>query len=171
MYYAVPDFHIKIDKKNQYEFYIKKTIFEVNKDYYFEGSALSRIDTKYNRFLFNINFENLKAIIYCDTDNITKLEYDEILDDSQNKIMTMNKNDICYISERSTKSKNKDDVGNWYLIKLDYQKGNEINCIIEKIQEEKNNNDNNKEELIIGDNNNKSINDYDNIDYDIESID
>ena len=62
MYYAVPDFHIKIDKKNQYEFYIKKTIFEVNKDYYFEGSALSRIDTKYNKFLFNINFENLKAI-------------------------------------------------------------------------------------------------------------
>lgn len=30
MYYAISNLHIKIEKKNQYEFYIDKSIFEVD---------------------------------------------------------------------------------------------------------------------------------------------
>jgi hypothetical protein len=169
MYYAIPNLHIKIEKKNQYEFYINKSIFEVDEDIFIEGSALSRIDTKYNKFLFKINFENLKAIIYCNTDNISKIKHNEILDEIKTKIISTNKNDICYISEKNTESNNKEDVGNLYLIRLNYQKENEINCIIEKIQDEsdikKEENDNKFEY------NNYHDNLYDNIQYDIESID
>ncbi len=178
MYYTIPDLHIILEKKNNYEFYIDKNIFDVEEGFFIEGSTLSRIDTKYNKFLFKINFENLNAQIYCNTDDITKLKYDEVLDEPKTKIISQNKNDICYISERNTKTKNINDVGNWYLIKMDTQIGDEIKCIIEKIQDEKEINEemdkiekeNNNEGEDKHENNIYSIN-YDNIDYDIESID
>lgn len=167
MYYVIPDLHIKIEKRNQYEFYIDKKVFEHE---HYEGSALSRINTKYNKFLFKINFEILKCMIYYNTDNITKVEYNKVLEEPTVTIMSKNKNDICYISERNTKSKNKGDVGNWYLIKMGDQRENEIDCIVEKIQNESDN-EYNEDELIVGNNSNETIEEYSDINYDIESID
>lgn len=170
MYYAIPDLHIVLEKNNNYEFYIDKNIFDVEEGFFMEGSALSRIDTKYDKFLFKINFENLKAVIYCNTDNISKKKFKEVLDEPKKKIISKDKNDICYISERNTKTKNIKDIGNWYLIKLDHQIENEIKCIIEKIQDE--NEINNEMDKIEKDNcleNEDNI--YNNIKYDIEYID
>lgn len=132
--YIIPDLNIKIKKNNNYEFYIDKHIFEVDKGMFIEGSALSRIDTKYNKFLFKINFENLKATIYCNTDYITKKNYRDILEEPKVKFKSEDKNDICYISERNTKYN--DFIGNVYLIKFDHQIEKEIKCIIEKTQDE-----------------------------------
>lgn len=169
MSYAIPDLHIKIEKKNQYEFYINKNIFELNENEAecFKGNILLDINTKYNKFLFKINFENKKAVIYCNTDYIQKSKYNEIINESTSKIISKNKKDICYISERHTKSSNKDNIGNWYLIKMDNEDGNEINCIIKKIQNE----ENEFEQIDKKNNYKENINNYDNIQYDIESID
>lgn len=175
MYYTIPDLHIILEKKNNYEFYIDKNIFNVEEGMFIEGSALSRIDTKYNKFLFKINFDNLNAQIYCNTDYINKLKYNEVLDEPSSKMISQNKNDICYISERNTKSKNIKDVGNWYLIKIDSQIGDEIKCTIEKIQDEKEINEEidkiEKENHQEDEDNQYENNIYNSINYDIESVD
>jgi hypothetical protein len=175
MYYTIPDLHIILEKNNNYEFYIDKNIFNVEEGFFIEGSALSRIDTKHDKFLFKINFENLKAVIYCNTDNISKKNFKDVLDEPKTKIISTDKNDICYISERNTKTNNLKDVGNWYLIKLDQQIEDEIKCIIEKIQDENEIKDDmdkiDKVNYLENEDNNYENYIYNDIEYDIESID
>lgn len=174
----IPDLHIESlqikNKKTQYQFYLPNDIFE--------DTCLVDIRSKYNKYLFKIDVKDFKTEINYNEDNINidplnfyneetnnYIKYDN---NNTTKIYTDDKKDICYISDKNM---------NWYIIKKDRDNENGvITCITEKIQNEKEINEeidkiekeNHKEDEDNQYKNNiyNSIN-YDNPDYDIESID
>lgn len=125
----VPDFHI--DKKEiQYKFYLPSNIFN--------DTVLSKIESKYEKYLFLIDHKDFKTKIIYNEDNIN-IDFLTFFDDEQNKRVKYNYDNvtniyvddgetICYISDKNM---------NWYSIKID--KNNQdgtISCITQKIQNE-----------------------------------